>query len=112
MSTSSAPRSPRPSCASLQRAATTSPPQPRPHGFPGLRPGDRWCLCAARWQEAIEAGVAHPLVLEATDDAALAHVRAEDLSFHAVESADSQPALVRLSRKLRRATPSPTGFAS
>lgn len=56
--------------------------------------------------------MAHPLVLEATDDAALAHVRAEDLSFHAVESADSQPALVRLSRKLRRATPSPTGFAS
>lgn len=40
---------------------------PRPeHRFPGLRPGDRWCLCAARWAEALDAGVAPPVVLEAT----------------------------------------------
>lgn len=40
---------------------------PRPeHGFAGLRPGDRWCLCASRWQQAHEAGVAPPVVLEAT----------------------------------------------
>jgi uncharacterized protein len=36
------------------------------YGFPGLQPGDRWCLCASRWQEAFEAGVAPPVVLEAT----------------------------------------------
>ncbi|MEO0602574.1 MAG: DUF2237 domain-containing protein, partial [Myxococcota bacterium] len=40
-------------------------------GFPGLKSGDRWCLCAARWEEARRAGVAPPVVLEATDDAAL-----------------------------------------
>ena len=36
------------------------------HGFPGLVPGDRWCLCASRWQEAFEAGVAPPVHLSAT----------------------------------------------
>jgi uncharacterized protein (DUF2237 family) len=40
-------------------------------GFPGLRDGDGWCLCASRWQEAHEAGVAPPVVLEATHAAAL-----------------------------------------
>jgi uncharacterized protein (DUF2237 family) len=45
---------------------------PRPeYGFPGLVPGDRWCLCASRWQEAHEAGVAPPVVLAATHPAAL-----------------------------------------
>lgn len=45
--------------------------RPRPqYGFPGLREGDRWCLCASRWVEAEEAGVAPPVVLEATDEAA------------------------------------------
>jgi uncharacterized protein (DUF2237 family) len=40
---------------------------PRPdYGFPGLRPGDRWCLCASRWQDAYEAGVAPPVILAAT----------------------------------------------
>ncbi|MGI9601722.1 MAG: DUF2237 family protein [Acidimicrobiales bacterium] len=40
---------------------------PRPEfGFPGLVPGDQWCLCAPRWAEAYEAGVAPPVVLEAT----------------------------------------------
>jgi uncharacterized protein len=61
---------------------------PRPeYGFPGLRPGDRWCLCTDRWQEALEAGVAPPVVLAATHEAALAIVRREDLLRHAVDVA-------------------------
>jgi len=53
---------------------------PRPAwGFAGLRPGDRWCLCAARWKEALEAGVAPPVVLEATHVAALEFVSLADL---------------------------------
>jgi len=55
---------------------------PRP-GFPGLKPGDRWCLCAARWQEAFEAGMAPKVVLEATHEATLDHVNLEDLEAHA-----------------------------
>lgn len=43
---------------------------PRP-GFPGLRPGDHWCLCAARWRESMRAGVAPPVVLAATHSSAL-----------------------------------------
>src|SRR2546427_343529 len=46
---------------------------PRPDlGFPGLRPGDRWCLCAPRGKGALAAGVAPPLVLEATHEETLA----------------------------------------
>ncbi len=41
------------------------------YGFPGLKPGDRWCLCAPRWQEALEAGVAPRVVLGATHEGAL-----------------------------------------
>eukprot|EP00092_Neocalanus_flemingeri_P021077 GFUD01022837.1.p2 GENE.GFUD01022837.1~~GFUD01022837.1.p2 ORF type:complete len:124 (-),score=29.15 GFUD01022837.1:492-863(-) len=45
---------------------------PRPQfGFPGLSPGDRWCLCAGRWREALRAGVAPVVVLEATHESAL-----------------------------------------
>jgi uncharacterized protein (DUF2237 family) len=45
---------------------------PRPqYGFPGLKQGDRWCLCAARWLEAFEVGLAPPVVLEATHERAL-----------------------------------------
>ncbi|MCZ7561231.1 MAG: DUF2237 domain-containing protein [Burkholderiaceae bacterium] len=47
--------------------------------FAGLKPGDRWCLCAARWLEAWEAGVAPPVVLEATHEAALRVVPLEAL---------------------------------
>jgi uncharacterized protein (DUF2237 family) len=58
---------------------------PRPeYRFPGLRPGDRWCLCALRWAEAFEAGVAPPVHLNATHMAALRYVRLEDLKAHAV----------------------------
>jgi uncharacterized protein (DUF2237 family) len=53
------------------------------HGFPGLRPGDRWCLCAARWQEALEAGMAPDVMLEATHAATLEWVSLEDLRRHA-----------------------------
>lgn len=53
---------------------------PRPEwGFPGLVPGDRWCLCAGRWQEAHEAGVAPPVVLEASSLAALEFSSLADL---------------------------------
>jgi uncharacterized protein len=58
---------------------------PRPeYGFPGLKPGDRWCLCAARWEEARVAGCAPPVLLEATHEAALAVVTLADLRAHAV----------------------------
>jgi uncharacterized protein (DUF2237 family) len=43
-------------------------------GFPGLKPGDRWCLCAGRWKEALDAGVAPPVYLQATHEEALAIV--------------------------------------
>lgn len=60
---------------------------PRPEfNFPGLTPGDRWCLCAARWQEAVEAGIAPPVVLNATHEQALSIVDLDDLKAHAVGS--------------------------
>jgi uncharacterized protein (DUF2237 family) len=54
-------------------------------GFPGLKPGDRWCLCAGRWKEALDAGVAPPVVLAATHEEALAVVALEDLKRHALD---------------------------
>ena len=57
---------------------------PTPY-FPGLKPGDRWCLCAARWQEAFEAGMAPPIVLAATHEAALEVVELDDLMAHALD---------------------------
>ena len=54
-------------------------------GFPGLKPGDRWCLCALRWKEALDAGVAPPVVLECTHAAALRYVSMDDLTKHALE---------------------------
>ena len=54
-------------------------------GFPGLRPGDRWCLCAARWQEAFEAGKAPRVVLGSTHEAALTMVDLADLKKHALD---------------------------
>jgi uncharacterized protein len=52
--------------------------------FPGLKPGDRWCLCAARWQEAFDAGVAPPIILSATHARALEVCNLEDLTKHAL----------------------------
>jgi uncharacterized protein (DUF2237 family) len=54
-------------------------------GFPGLVPGDRWCLCASRWQQALEAGAAPQVVLGATHALALEHVSLADLHAHAVD---------------------------
>ena len=59
-----------------------STPMPQ-YGFPGLRPGDQWCVCAARWAEALQAGVACPVVLDATHVSALEFVNLDDLRAHA-----------------------------
>jgi uncharacterized protein (DUF2237 family) len=53
--------------------------------FPGLNPGDRWCLCISRWAEALAAGVAPPVILKSTHLAALEFVSLEDLQAHAAE---------------------------
>ncbi|SNR52366.1 hypothetical protein SAMN06265360_108157 [Haloechinothrix alba] len=59
---------------------------PRPEfGFQGLEPGDRWCVCAARWLQAYEAGAAPPVVLAATHAKALDVVPLEALREHAVD---------------------------
>lgn len=58
---------------------------PRP-GFPGLLPGDRWCVCATRWQEAYEAGRAPDVVLEATHVATLEWVSLDALRRHALDA--------------------------
>ncbi len=58
---------------------------PRPeYRFPGLKGGDQWCLCALRWQEAFNAGVAPGVKLEATHEKALSVLELEDLLAHAV----------------------------
>jgi uncharacterized protein (DUF2237 family) len=62
---------------------------PRPeHRFVGLEAGDRWCLCAMRWKEALEAGVAPPVVLECTHERALLFVTLAQLQSHAIQSSD------------------------
>ena len=60
---------------------------PRPEfDFPGLEPGDRWCLCASRWREAAEAGCAPPVDLPATHEDALLSIPRELLEAHALQS--------------------------
>ncbi len=62
---------------------------PRPEwNFPGLVPGDRWCVVAARWEQAYEAGVAAPVVLASTSERALELVPIEHLREHAVDVPD------------------------
>ncbi|MCB1077291.1 MAG: DUF2237 domain-containing protein [Verrucomicrobiae bacterium] len=59
----------------FSRAAGNDLSTPHPeYGFPGLKPGDRWCVCAPRWKEALDAGYACPVVLEATSEEALNYV--------------------------------------
>lgn len=59
---------------------------PRPDlDFPGLIPGDQWCLCAARWQEAFENNAAPKVVLSATEESALEMIRLENLKEYAIE---------------------------
>jgi uncharacterized protein (DUF2237 family) len=67
---------------SRARGNDLSTPMPH-HAFPGLRPGDRWCLCAPRWQEALRAGCAPRVVLAATHMGALLHCELDDLKVHA-----------------------------
>ena len=52
--------------------------------FPGLQPGDRWCLCALRWKEALDAGVAPPIILEATHISVLDYIPLEKLQAHSL----------------------------
>jgi uncharacterized protein (DUF2237 family) len=66
------------------RGNDLSSPAPQ-YGFPGLKPGDRWCLCASRWEEARLAGKAPRVVLAATHARALDHVDLAHLRAHAAE---------------------------
>ena len=60
---------------------------PRPeYRFRGLKPGDRWCLCALRWREALVAGMAPPVVLESTHERALAFVSLQALQARALDA--------------------------
>ena len=49
------------------------------YNFPGLKPGDRWCVCALRWKEAFDNGFAPKVVLEATHEKSLEYIKLEDL---------------------------------
>jgi uncharacterized protein (DUF2237 family) len=71
---------------SKARGNDLSTPVPQ-YGFPGLRPGDRWCLCAPRWQEALEANRAPRVVLRATHEGALAYCALADLKRLAIDLA-------------------------
>lgn len=71
---------------SRQRGNDLETPVPE-YRFPGLKPGDRWCLCALRWREALVAGLAPPVVLESTHERALLFVTLEELMAHALEAA-------------------------
>jgi len=55
------------------------------YGFPGLKPGDRWCLCAPRWQDALDAGSAPKVVLAATHEGALEYATLADLKRFAID---------------------------
>lgn len=69
---------------SQSRGNDLSTPHPE-FGFPGLKPGDQWCLCAARWQEAWEAGVAPRVLLQSTHAAALRVVKLKNLKEYAID---------------------------
>ena len=71
---------------SKSRGNDLSTPMPE-FGFPGLQPGDRWCLCASRWQEALDANQAPRVALRATHEVALDHCSLEDLKRFAVDLA-------------------------
>jgi len=71
---------------SKSRGNDLSTPAPE-FGFSGLKPGDQWCLCAGRWREALDAGMAPPVVLAATHEETLAIVPLEALKRHAIDLA-------------------------
>ena len=54
--------------------------------FPGLKPGDRWCLCASRWKEALDNGMAPPIVLASTHASALEYVSMSELKQYAIDA--------------------------
>lgn len=68
---------------SAARGNDLATPQPL-MGFPGLKPGDRWCLCVSRWKEALEAGVAPPVDLQATHISTIEFVELSELQAHAI----------------------------
>ncbi len=70
---------------SLERGNDLVTPHPE-YRFAGLKPGDRWCLCVSRWVEALNAGVAPPVVLESTHRNTLDHVPLASLEAHALGS--------------------------
>lgn len=57
------------------------------YDFPGLKPGDRWCLCALRWKEALDSGFAPPVILASTNESVLDVVSLDDLKKHAIDLA-------------------------
>jgi len=69
---------------SKQRGNDLSTPMPD-FGFPGLKPGDRWCLCAERWREALAAGKAPRVVLAATHERTLEYVSLDELKRYALD---------------------------
>jgi uncharacterized protein (DUF2237 family) len=69
---------------SQARGNDLSTPMPE-FGFPGLKPGDRWCLCAARWREALQAGAAPKVLLTATHERTLDYVSLDDLKKYAID---------------------------
>lgn len=58
------------------------------YNFPGLKEGDYWCLCVLRWKEALKAGKAPKIKLEATHEKTLEYIKIEELKKHAVEKLD------------------------
>ena len=75
---------------SKQAGNDLSTPMPA-YRFPGLQPGDRWCLCLPRWLEALEAGVAPKLALKATHISAIEHIPMEVLLEYALDAEDYVP---------------------
>lgn len=69
---------------SVSRGNDLVTPMPQ-YGFAGLKPGDRWCVCAARWAEALAGGAACPVVLESTHVSALEYVTLDELRAHAID---------------------------
>jgi uncharacterized protein (DUF2237 family) len=69
---------------SQARGNDLSTPHPE-FGFPGLKPGDRWCLCGARWVEAWQAGIAPRVVLAATHESMLDYVALDELKKYAID---------------------------
>ncbi|GIL79432.1 hypothetical protein Vretimale_18305 [Volvox reticuliferus] len=61
------------------------------YNFPGLKAGDKWCLCAVRWREALEADKAPPVFLRCTNIKALEYVALEDLKRHAADLEENRP---------------------